>query len=133
MRNFVLLMAVILAGCTQTSREAPTKKVAEITENRNSEEIELAAYKQAYAQGHNKFMEQIGRNTRAWKYTASEAEEITEEKLNELTEKERNAVKDAMDRGYVDGYHSAGESTVCTRFREPAYRRSTTHPSKEQK
>ena len=123
MRNLALLI-MILAGCTQAPKEAPTEKAAEITEaDGNFEEIALAAYKQAFAQGHDRFMSQIGRNAKAWKHTTSEEEEITEEKLNELAEEEREAVKETMRRGYVDGYHSAGKSTVCPRFQQPGYGR----------
>jgi DNA-directed RNA polymerase specialized sigma24 family protein len=118
MRNVALLM-IILAGCTQTPKEAPKETTKETTEARipNAEEIALKAYKQAYSHGHNRFMEQIGKTTKAWKYTSSEEEEITEEKLKGLKDEEREAVIEAMSRGYVDGYHSAGESTTCPSFR----------------
>jgi hypothetical protein len=69
------------------------------------------AYKVSFDKGYSAFLRQIGFESKtSYQYTSNVQEVPVEEEI--LSSQE---YQDALDKGYVDGYHKATEVTHCPR------------------
>jgi hypothetical protein len=77
---------------------------------KESPDLENSVYKAGYERGYKSFMKQMGIES------ADDSKEIsyTSNVENESqTEEQTQEDRDIMMKGYVDGYHKAGESSEC--------------------
>lgn len=130
---FFLSFVSFIAGCGVSSKPARVETVVEtqpvvvveqpvvvvetqpviIVEQQPEEltpDLENSAYKAGYKRGYKSFMKQMGLES------AEDSKEISytsnvEDKSNLETEEQKKEYQDIMMKGYVDGYHKAGESS----------------------
>jgi uncharacterized protein YcfL len=84
--------------------------VAEQQPEELTPDLENSAYKAGYKRGYKSFMKQMGLES------AEDSKEISytsnvEDKSISQTEEQTKEYQDIMMKGYVDGYHKAGESS----------------------
>ena len=111
---FFLSFFSFFIGCGSSS-VPPKQTVAEPQpiiekEQTNPEEappdLKTSAYNLGYKTGHQSFMRQMGLNSNDESYTSNKESEIDESILD--TEE----YQEIRMKGYVDGYHKAGESIM---------------------
>lgn len=84
---------------------------------RNIEIDESKIYEMAYQRGFNSFMRQVGRPDLVYNGNNNEKIEMyTSNIIEEASDEEKQKIEEISAKAYVDGYHKAGDSTVCPRF-----------------
>jgi len=85
----------------------------------NNKIDESKIYEIAYQRGYNSFMRQVGRPDLVHNGNNNEKIEMyTSNIIEEMSEEEKQKIEKISAKAYVDGYHKAGDSTVCPRFKE---------------
>jgi hypothetical protein len=86
---------------------------------RNNKIDESKIYEMAYQKGYNSFMRQVGRPDLVHNGNNNEKIEMyTSNIIEEASEEEKQKIEEISAKAYVDGYHKAGDSTVCPRFKD---------------
>lgn len=112
---FAVLFVLIFVFSELRSRKTTFSKSVKMEISASPEETKKQAveraYKASFDKGYKAFLSQNGFESRAiYQYTSNVQEVPVREEVIQSEE-----YKDAVDRGYVDGYHRATEISHCPR------------------
>jgi hypothetical protein len=119
------LFFVFIISSVENKKTSPTivKKIEQednFLSEKSTELDESKIYKMAYQRGFNSFMRRVGRPDLV-SDNNDKIEMYTSNIIAEASAEEKQKIEEISAKAYVDGYHKAGDSTVCPRFKDSRY------------